>query len=343
MQVQPRLSLAEWEAVTTWRPPAALYSKWPAHRPLTDRSPWWRHFTEVSKPPRRMNLSADAFEKHCDEIAAFVRTQPLPWNGEAGARHCIRVRLIMGGWGWHDADSQAHEVVQEALRRCGCAERPTWQQGQPDWAQPGFDPVFHTHCVRCGEKIPDERTGGNKGRGAVKYCSQLCGQSHYGVRAKRYGGKVSRAEYSARQAAQRQRTLEAEIDCPGCGQPFKPGYRLMRRKFCSPACARKHGAKRQPAQLFSCIRCGEQFLSRGAANKYCSVDCYHQSKVLDASRLERTCIVCSTIFSVRTVSKAQACCSRRCAWVYRKRGTHARAAPRPAEAEDDQERERRCA
>jgi hypothetical protein len=60
-------------------------------------------------------------------------------------------------------------IVDAAFKRIG-ARRPSWQQGQPEWAQEGFSPISRTRCVRCGTKLPE---------GHWKFCSQLCGQAHF--------------------------------------------------------------------------------------------------------------------------------------------------------------------
>lgn len=232
MQRQPRLSLAEYNDLVTWRPPCSLYSTWPAHRPLTDRSPWWRHFTETRAPARSMSLPPAAFERHVDEIAAFMRTLENPWQGEGPGRHCVRVRLLMSGaWSWADADFMAQEVVGEALRRCGCTERPSWQEGQPDFAQLGYDPVRYTRCLRCGEIIPENAP--NSGWQS-RYCSQRCRA------ADRYLHRRTQAQYwDALAARGEMKRRERERQCIQCGASFIQRHATEPSEHCSKSCAAK--------------------------------------------------------------------------------------------------------
>src|SRR3546814_17904097 len=72
------------------------------------------------------------------------------------------------------ADLLAAAIVEDALRKVG-AQRPTWQQGQPEWTQEGVIYIQRTRCIRCRWKLPP---------GHRNSCSQLCAQGHLPARAR---------------------------------------------------------------------------------------------------------------------------------------------------------------
>jgi endogenous inhibitor of DNA gyrase (YacG/DUF329 family) len=266
-----------------------------------------------------------------------------PWNGEGPLRAGFRARLCLSGWQWADADSAADAVVQHALRQLGCAERPTWEMGQPDFAQPAS--VERERCVYCAAKIPDNRTGGTRGRWVVKYCSEQCAQAAYAHRARAHLEVLTRAEYLARCATRRAVTLSSEIDCPQCARPFRAGYNVMRRKFCSKRCADLGKLKRRSTlPERACVSCGETFSPKSRNAKYCSSVCYMDLRARAANEwrgVDRQCEVCSTIFRVHSAAKPQRTCSRRCGWMLRRREAGSNAADDAGQSEDPAER--RCA
>lgn len=102
-------------------------------------------------------------------ISILAQAEPTPFAFEATCRHAIRSRLCLAGWTWAKADDMAASIVRDSLYRIG-AKRPTWQQGQPEWAQEGFAPILRTRCIRCRTPLPE---------GHTKFCSQLCGGAHF--------------------------------------------------------------------------------------------------------------------------------------------------------------------
>jgi hypothetical protein len=129
----------------------------------------WTPTVPVAKP-KAARINKDRRAHIVRVIAAIlVAGEPTKFAFEATCRHAVRSRLCLAGWRWSDADDMAADIVAMALRRIG-AQRPTWQQGQPEWAQEGFAPILRTRCVRCRSPLPE---------GHLKFCSQLCGGAHF--------------------------------------------------------------------------------------------------------------------------------------------------------------------
>ena len=105
-------------------------------------------------------------------------------NFEAPCRHALRSRLCLEGWRWADADAAANGVVQEALIRVG-AERPNWEEGQPEYSQTGAGALIErTLCVRCQTPLEGNQR---------KYCSNLCNSVHNSMIRKRRNADETRA------------------------------------------------------------------------------------------------------------------------------------------------------
>lgn len=104
---------------------------------------------------------------------------------EGPLRAALRADLCRQGWRWVDADFTARTLLDEVYRRLK-AERPTWNEGQPEHvALPGLQ-IERTRCVRCHKKLPE---------GHAKFCSRLCAVAcHSSIRW--------RKERSERQAVQ---------------------------------------------------------------------------------------------------------------------------------------------
>jgi hypothetical protein len=92
---------------------------------------------------------------------------------EGPAVAVIRAQLCLERWPWPAGDWAARDVVGEALARVG-AERPSWQEGQPEWTDGGAIRVERTGCAECGKPLPE---------GHKLFCSRRCGQA---ARARRY-------------------------------------------------------------------------------------------------------------------------------------------------------------
>jgi hypothetical protein len=132
------------------------------------RIPWTS--SEAAPLPKVVRITRDRRRHIVRTVAAILATaEPTPFALEASCRHAIRSRLCLRGWTWAKSDDMAADIVRDALKRVG-AQRPTWLQGQPEWANEGFAPILRTRCIRCSARLPE---------GHWKFCSQLCGQAHF--------------------------------------------------------------------------------------------------------------------------------------------------------------------
>lgn len=108
-----------------------------------------------------------------DRCAVILRAgEPTCFAFEANCRHSLRAGLCLNGWSWARADTEAAEIVAEALRRIG-ARRPTWREGQPRYTQEGFSPIERSRCIWCARGLPDDRW---------LYCCTTCSQRARHVR-----------------------------------------------------------------------------------------------------------------------------------------------------------------
>lgn len=90
---------------------------------------------------------------------------------EGPLRHALRADLCRQGYGWRSADILAQDMVDAAQRRLG-AQRPSWDEGQPEWAIHAGTLIERTLCIRCKKPLPETHH---------KFCSQLCTQAHFKV------------------------------------------------------------------------------------------------------------------------------------------------------------------
>lgn len=83
---------------------------------------------------------------------------------EGPLRHAIRSDLCLQGWSWTDADIMAREMLEEVFRVVR-AKRPSWNEGQREWAIAAGTLIERTRCVRCCKPLPE---------GHFKFCGDLC-------------------------------------------------------------------------------------------------------------------------------------------------------------------------
>lgn len=263
------------------------------------------------RPPTR-RLHHKTFNRLVENVALVLKTgYPTKFEYEAACRHGVRVSLIAQGWSWHNADHAAIEVVLSALTLVG-AKRPTWDEGQVDYAVDHR--VDRDRCARCHGPIDDERR--YRGR-SVKYCSVVCSRSAYEAKASASGERVAMADHLARLALKSEKTIrERSGECERCGTPFLT--RSMDRKFCSSRCSSEAQATIKPTP---CEQCGTTFKPRaregGGVSKFCSNTC----RGLASKRpLEpRACKHCETVFTPGHHNKKQAFCSHGCATAAKKK------------------------
>ena len=121
---------------------------------------------EKAKPLR---INQDKRRHLVGTVATILKTgEPTRFALEAACRHSLRSALCLKGVQWAQADAIAADIVAAALRQIG-AVRPTWQQGQPEWAQDGHNPVERERCRQCSGKLPDDDYSGRR-----VFCSSTC-------------------------------------------------------------------------------------------------------------------------------------------------------------------------
>jgi hypothetical protein len=149
--------------------------------------------------------------------------EPTPFAIEGPARHGIRSSLCLQGWPWQASDYEAMLLLIRAHQIVG-AKRPTWEQGQPEYTQPGVLPIERTNCVRCGKPLPE---------GHIKFCSAVCFKAHRLIVAER----LNRDEINAKQKASRIAWSQKQPprECKECRRTFQP--KSPTAKFCSRPCA----------------------------------------------------------------------------------------------------------
>lgn len=86
---------------------------------------------------------------------------------EGPLRHGIRADLCLQGWPWVKADLMAREMLHDAFRAAR-AVRPSWDEGQQEWAIHAGTLIERTRCVRCHGPLPE---------GHYKFCSSTCASS----------------------------------------------------------------------------------------------------------------------------------------------------------------------
>ena len=123
----------------------------------------------------RGRLGKDRFGFLVKELVAVIRlafeagaTGSL-FGLEGPLRAGIRSDLCRQGWSWFDADSMACEMLDEAFRMVR-ANRPGWDEGQPEWTIHAGTLIERTLCVRCRKPLPE---------GHFKYCGDVCGAAHH--------------------------------------------------------------------------------------------------------------------------------------------------------------------
>lgn len=123
---------------------------------------------------RRGKLGPGRFGNVVKELATVIRLAleagaiGSKFGLEAPLRQAMRSELCLQGWRWKDADDMAKELMDEALRSLR-AERPSYNEGQPEWTIPANTLIERTRCVRCHKPLPE---------GHHKFCSEICGNSH---------------------------------------------------------------------------------------------------------------------------------------------------------------------
>jgi len=164
-----------------------------------------------------------------DRAATILRKgEPSKFQFEAACRHGFRSSFCLQGWSWIEADQAAADIVAAALLLVG-AERPTWQEGQPEWTQDGVLRVERDDCLRCRAPLPE---------GHYKFCSSECGLAYRNAIARRNDQEAANARTYAYFAAWSAR--QPEQPCQVCEAKFRPNRPGQR--FCSIQCRNVHNS-----------------------------------------------------------------------------------------------------
>jgi len=124
---------------------------------------------------RRKRFGTGRFAGLVEELAGVIRlafeagaTASL-WGLEGPLRHAIRSDLCLQGWEWQEADLVAKEILAEAFRKVN-AVRPSWNEGQLEWAISAGTLIERTRCAHCHGPLPEAHH---------KFCGRSCAVSHH--------------------------------------------------------------------------------------------------------------------------------------------------------------------
>lgn len=115
---------------------------------------------------------------------------------EGPLRAGIRADLCRHGWRWQDADDAARELLASAFRAVR-ANRPGWDEGQPEWAIHAGTLIERTLCIRCKKLLPE---------GHFKFCGDLCTAAHFQATARLKAATDDKAYDLVAQASPRGRS-----------------------------------------------------------------------------------------------------------------------------------------
>lgn len=162
-----------------------------------------------------------------DRLADMARdAEPTAFAIEGPARHGIRASLCLQGWPWQASDTEATILTLRSLQLVN-AKRPRWDEGQPEYCQPGVIPVIRETCLHCAKPLP---------AGHYKFCSNHCFKAHQLFIADRQNREEVNAKAAAYRAAWTAK--QPPRDCPGCGKSFQPKQKDS--KFCSRRCSQEY-------------------------------------------------------------------------------------------------------
>lgn len=216
---------------------------------------------------------------------------------EGACRAALRSALCLVGQKWVYADKEAESIVAQGLRILG-AERPSWEQGQPEY----LDPM--DVCCWCKKPLPDDIVPSVVSR---RFCSEGCARSALRYRDFRRRDTEDSAYAAVYESIRIIRN--PPVECSHCKRNFRP--KVDSQKYCSNACKR---AARIMVEEKVCLQCGEMFKphsryqNNNEKGKFCSMAC--KGAYQSAQTFARTCAVCDTQFISR--SKAALYCSSSC-------------------------------
>ena len=162
-------------------------------------------------------------------VAAILATgDPTYFQYEGACRHGLRSSLVLDGWRWQRADDKAAEIIEAAFKLIG-AKRPSWFEGQPEFANA-------SHRLYCANQKCQKPLKPNGSQWRQMYCSEPCRKR---AKCDRYA-RDHRAEQAAASATWRaaKRNESTLRDCEWCSRPFLPlDYTGKKpQRFCSTTC-----------------------------------------------------------------------------------------------------------
>lgn len=281
----------------------------------------WREFRHGQEPhgkkkkdkgPRHKPIYSGEKRKH---IVHQVMDAMSDWRYshfeyEGTCRAAIRASLCLQGNDWTRSDTEAADIVGEALKALG-ASRPSWIEGQAEYS------VSQDYCAWC--HVPME---GGDSRGGHRFCSPLCARSSLIHRNTAAEQKALAVRQSAWRVIMKEK--RPAQPCGYCGTSFHP--REKQGIYCSRSCSTK--AKQGSALLsdVACGWCGDVFKPRRADSRYCCQSCaayarnYHEKQRLAGD--QRECKCCGLLFVPQRVRSE--CCSPRCNHIMAKRRLRAK-------------------
>lgn len=231
-------------------------------------------------------------------VVELVIDMMRPWNQtpfehEGAIRHGIRSGLCLEGYGWQRSDAEASAILAQALRIIG-VPRPTWEQGQREYADP------RENCVRCAVELPEDMR--NVG---ARFCSEEC--ARFAIQHRDFETRTMQdTMYQAAQYAI-QRLKHRARCCERCDTPYRP--LLNHSRFCSKECADLAAVV---LEAIDCRNCGATFQPKNRYAVYCSRICSSEGRVTTP---ERQCVQCNKTFrrAIGNIEGRGKFCSRECA------------------------------
>lgn len=124
---------------------------------------------------RRGRISKSRHNALVGMLAEIVRRKFLSgdsgslWGLEGPLRAGLRSDLCRRSWKWRDADAATRVLLEEVFRKAG-AERPAWDEGQPEWIIKAGTLIECTRCANCHKPLL---------AGRPKFCSDLCANAQH--------------------------------------------------------------------------------------------------------------------------------------------------------------------
>lgn len=94
---------------------------------------------------------------------------PTLFTHEAAIWQALRRGLCLEGWRWPDANREAREILDDALKKAN-AVRPRWLDGQPHYTDARNIWGLLDKCLQCSKPLDE---------GAKTFCTPRCYQTYH--------------------------------------------------------------------------------------------------------------------------------------------------------------------